>query len=72
MVTVLLYLALAEKQLFDRIRIEKRQDWDLLWSKGCNDLLTADACSNFFPRKCCDRHKCYDKREPGFFREEFR
>ena len=25
----------------------------------------------FFPRTCCAKHKKHDKREPGFFKEEF-
>ena len=44
-----LYLAQAEKELYKCIRIEKRQEWDLLRSKDCNGSFTADACSNFFP-----------------------
>ncbi|XP_075263345.1 uncharacterized protein LOC142354893, partial [Convolutriloba macropyga] len=32
----------------------------------------ADASHNFFPRTCCSKHKKYDEREPGLFKEEFR
>ena len=38
----------------------------------CRDSFKADAKSNFFPRTCCSTHKKYDKRESGFFKEEFR
>ena len=67
-----LYLALAEKELYECIRSEKRQEWELLRSKECNDSFTADACSKFFLRTCYAKHKKHDKREPGLFKEEFR
>ena len=38
-----LYIALTEKELYDCIRTERRQVWELLHSKDCNDLFTADA-----------------------------
>ena len=52
-----LYLELAENELYDCIRSEKRQESELLRSKDCNDSFTADACSNFYPRTCCAKHK---------------
>ena len=67
-----LYLALAEKELCDCIRSEKRQEFELLSSEDCIVLLTADAYSNFFPRICCANHKKHDKKEPGLFKVEFR
>ena len=39
--------------------------------KDCDDTFRADASHNFFPRTC-SKHKKYDKREPGLFKEEFR
>ena len=59
--------------MYDCIRSQRRQEWELLRSKDCIDLITADACSNFFPRKCClkDKNK-HDKKEPELFKEEFR
>ena len=51
--TFSLYLALAEKEKYDCIRSEKRQEWDFLRSKDCDDSFTADACSKFLPWKCC-------------------
>ena len=41
------YLALAEKEVNDSLRSEKRQVWELLRSKDFHDLFTADACSIF-------------------------
>ena len=67
-----LYLALAEKELEDCIRPELRAEWQRLRSNDCVDSFTADAVANFFPRICCVKHKHYDKREPGLFKEEFR
>ena len=65
-------LAFAEKELEDFIRPESRAEWQGLPSNDCVDSFTADAAANFFPRKCCVKHKQHDKREPGFFKEEFR
>ena len=48
-VTHSLNLPLVEKELYDILRSEKRQDWELLRGKGCNDLFIAHACSSFFP-----------------------
>ena len=67
-----LYLALAEKELEDCIRPEMRADRQRLRSKDCVYSFTADAVANFFPRTCCVKYKQHDKREPGFFKEEFR
>ena len=63
-----LFLALAEKEKCDCIRSEKRQEWELLRSKYCNHALTADACSNFFLRTCCAKHKKHDESKPGLFK----
>ena len=71
--TNILYLALGEKELYDCIRSEKRQQWELLRSKDCTDSFTADACTNSFPGMCCAKHKKkHDRREPGLFKAEFR
>ena len=67
-----LYRALAEKELEDCIRPEKRAEWQRLRSNDCVDNFSADAVANFFPRTCCVKHKQHDKREPGLFKEEFR
>ena len=57
------YLALAEAELYDSIRSEKRQEWEWIHNKNCNDLITTDICSIFFPRTCCARHeKKHDRR----------
>ena len=66
------YLALAEKELYDCIGSEKKQEWEMLRSKDCNDSFTADACSNICLRTCCAKHRKHDKRQPGLFKEEFR
>ena len=67
-----LYLALAEKELEDCIRLEMRAESQRLGSNDFVDILTADAVANFFPRTCCVKHKQHNKREPGLFKEEFR
>ena len=67
-----LYLALAEKELEDCIRPEMRAEWQRLRWNDSVDIFTADAVANFFPRTCCVKHKPHEKREPGFFKEEFR
>ena len=70
--TDLLYLALAEKELEDCIRLAMRAEWQRLRSNDCVDNLTADAVANFFPRRYCVKHKQHNNREPGLFKEEFR
>ena len=67
-----LYLALAEKEIEDCIRPEIRTEWQKLRSNDFVDSLTSVAVANFFPRTCCVKHKQYDKRELGLFKEEFR
>ena len=66
------YRALAEKELEDCIRPQKRADLQRLRSNDCVDSFTADAVASFFPRTCCVKHKQHDKKEPGLFKEEFR
>ena len=67
-----LYLALAETNLYNCIKEDKKEVWEFLRSEDCNDDFAADSCCNFFPRTCCEKHKKHDKREPGLFKEEFR
>ena len=68
-----LYLALAEKNLEDCIRLEMRAEWQKFRSNDCVENFTAEAVINFFPRICSVKHKKkHDKREPGLFKEEFR
>ena len=67
-----LYLALAEKELEDCIRPERRAEWQRLRSNDCVDNFTADAVGYFFPRILCVKHKQHDKRESGLFKEELR
>ena len=67
-----LYLALAEKELDDSIRLEMRAEWQTLRSNDCFVILTTDAVANFIPRTLCVKHKQHDKKKPGLFKEEFR
>ena len=48
-----LYLALAEKELEDRIRPKMRTEWQRLRSNDCVDNFTADAVANFPPNMLC-------------------
>ena len=47
--TDLLYLALAEKEVEDYIKPEKRSEWPRLRSSDCADTFTADVVA-FFPQ----------------------
>ena len=67
-----LFLALPEKELYDYIGEESKAEWGLLRTEDCKDDFTANATNNFFARTCCTKHIKHDKREPGFFKEEFR
>ena len=63
-----LYLALAEKELEDCIKLEMKAESQTLRSNDCVDSFTTNAVANFFPRTCCVDYKQYDKREPGLFK----
>ena len=65
-----LYLALAEENLYDCIKPDKRAAWEKMRENDCIDSFKADAKSNFFPRTCCSTHKKHDKRESGLFKED--
>ncbi len=67
-----LYLALGKKSIYECIRPEMRQIWNLYREDDCFDYFRADPHSNFFPRECCSEHKKHDRRTPGLFKEEFR
>ena len=67
-----LYLALAEKELEDCIKLEMRSEWQRLRSNDWVDSFTADAVALFFPKTCCVKHRQHDKRERGLFKVEFR
>ena len=56
-----LYLALAEENLHDCIRPEKKGDWEKLREKDCRGSFRADSKTNIFPRTCCSVHKKHDK-----------
>ena len=72
MITISIFLAVAEKELYDCPRSEKRQKLDFLRSIDCNDSSDADACNSFYLRTCCAGHKEHDKKDPGLFKEELR
>ena len=67
-----LYLALAEKELEASIRHQMRAEWQRWRSNDCVDSFNADDVAIFLPRTCCVKHKQYDKREAGVYKEEFR
>ena len=48
--TDLLYLALAEENLNDCIKPDKRAAWEKMCENDCRDSFQADAKTNFFPR----------------------
>ena len=67
-----LYFALAEKEMADFIRHERKTEWQRLRSNNSVGSFTVYAVARFFPRTCCLKHKQHDRREPGLFKEEFR
>ena len=67
-----LYLVLSEKYLYGCIREKSIVEWELRRTEDCTDDFTANATTNFFPTTWCTKLKKHDKREPGFFKEEFR
>ena len=67
-----LYFSLSEKKLYDCIRKESKDEWELKRTGDCKDDFTADATTNFFARTCSTEQKKHDKREPGFFKGDIR
>ena len=65
------YLALSVEKLGRRFHPEKQDVWNALCSDDCTDTFTANETDSLFPRKCCNTHLNYDKREPGLSEEEF-
>ena len=69
-------LASGEKDFYECIGYEKKQQWETLRSKHCNNSFTTDAYSNFLSPTCCAKHnrkqKKPKKRELGLLEEEFR
>ena len=57
MATDSLFLALAEIEMYDCSRSKKRQEWELLRNKDCNDLSTPDAYSNILHKRCRAKRK---------------
>ena len=72
METDFLYSALAHENLYDCIRPAKKEEWETLLEKDCDDSFGADPSHNFCHRTRCSKYKKHDKREPGLFRELFR
>ena len=66
-----LYLALAEQELTDCVQSEMKAEWENMRSTDCDHGFSGDTSGNFFQRTCCAKRKKHDKREPGFFKEEF-
>ena len=52
-----LYFFSAEKELEDGIRLEKKTDWEWLWSVDCNDSFTADEVEFFSQNVVQNRKK---------------
>ena len=52
-----MFLALAEKELENFIRCEKKTGWERLRSEDCTDSFTGNRVRDFFPEMCCDNHK---------------
>ena len=61
--TVLLYLALAETNMFDCIRSEKKNDGEKMKKTDCRDSFWEDLRTSFIPRTCSSVHKKHNKRD---------
>ena len=62
---------MAQDPLEDCIKPDIREVWNNIRMNDCNTTFAADSSINIFPRTCCPKHIKHDKREPGFFKEEF-
>ena len=71
MVTDSLYLALAEKDLYDCLRKEKKQEWEMLCSQHCIESVNADAWRNFYPERVVLKTKNMMKGSLGCSRKNF-
>ena len=63
-----LNLVLAEKELEDCIRPERKTEWERLRSEHCSNSFTADEVAYFFPRRRCNKRKKHDNRDTGLFK----
>ena len=70
MVTISLYLALSDHDLYDCIRpaMKKRNFWQ---SGDCIDEFSTSSTAIFLTRTSCAKPKKHDRREAGLFIEEF-
>ena len=72
--TNLLHIVLAEENLLDCIRSDKKNDWKKLRENDCRDSFRADWKTNFYLEHI-EVFKCVvvkrDKQEPGMLRESF-
>ena len=66
-----LFLAISEQDLYEWSRPAMKKEWDSLRIANCTNEFLATSKTNFFPPYCCTKQKKHDKREPGFFKEEF-
>ena len=57
--------------MYDCIRSEKMEEWEVFCSKDCNDSFTADAGGNFVPRACCAKQKNMIEESPDCSRKNF-
>ena len=70
--TVPLYLTLRERNFYDCMGNDKRQEWEIWRSKDCNDSFYAEACNTFLPWTCSNKHeKDMNKENVGCSRKIF-
>ena len=65
-----LYLGIAGSDLESIISPDKRSEFENLVYKSCHKSEMRASDDIFMPRKCCDKHKLYDKRTPGLMKIE--
>jgi G:T-mismatch repair DNA endonuclease (very short patch repair protein) len=66
------YMAIAKEHFDDVIKPSMKEEYEKGSYGFCVDsAIKADSDFHWFPRRCCTKHKLYDKRTPGLFKVEF-
>ncbi len=67
------YIQISEENLIDVIKPEKFKEFYKAVYDSCDDTITIEPGENnyFLTRQCCEKHRKYDDKEPGLFKQEY-
>lgn len=68
-----LYLGFTNENIIEIIKEEKREEFENLIFNHCYDMdINPEEGKFFIPRQCCEKHRKWDAKIPGLFKEEYR